>query len=242
MYRSLRLKSVLVLSLICSLCFNSVIAQEATKRERVANAAPTAEVTITVREEFFATFFESLFANSDSITYPISQNKTDENKNIKAAHATRSFQECKSVIKLEREMSGVKTAVKFQNGKIVAPIAFSGKYFVNSLIGCINFQGWADTVVNLKFDKEKQVLSARVDVQKVSLNNVPSLANGLIINMVQSQLDQKINPIELVKTEQLSANLPIKNNGTLRLKATEVRPEITQGALNIRVIYEIVKA
>ena len=240
MFMSLRLRSVLVLCLVLCLCLQVVEAQAA-QRERVANAT-TAEITITIKEDFFAAFFESLFTNVDSITYPLSKNEAKEDKATNAAHTSKSIDDCKSVIKLEREISGVKTSVKFQNGRITAPIAFSGKYNVSSLIGCIDFQGWADTVINLQFDKEKQILRARVDVQNVSLNNVPTIANGLIIKMVQSQLDKKINPIELVKTEQLSTDLPIMKSGTLRLKATDVRPEITQGALNIRVVYEIVKA
>lgn len=236
LFRSLRI--VFVLSLVFCLSLQSAEAQE-TKRERLAHAAQTTEVTITIKEDFFAVFFESLFANVDSLSYPLAENKTDKDKN--AAHASKFSDDCKSVVKLEREMGGVKTSVKLLSGKISAPIAFSGSYNVSSLVGCINFQGWADTIVNLQFDKEKQVLKARVDVQNISLNNVPALANGLVVKMVQNQIDQKINPIEVVKTEQLSANLPIKNSGTLRLKATEVKPEITQGALNIRIVYEIVK-
>lgn len=228
-----------VLSLFCSLSFQSAMAQQQ-QRERVSNAPQTAEITITVREDFFSAFFESLFTNVGSVSYPLSKNETDKKSEKNGAHASTNY--CESVVKLEREISGVKTAVKFQNGRIVAPIAFSGSYNVSSLVGCINFNGWADTAINLQFDKEKQVLKAIVTVQNVNLNNVPALASGLIVKMVQNQIDQKFNPIELVKTEQLSTNLPIKNNGTLRLKATEVKPEITQGVLNIRIFYEIVKA
>jgi hypothetical protein len=239
LFKNLRI--ILVSSLFCCLLFQSAMAQQQ-QRERVANAAQTAEITITVREDFFATFFESLFTNIGSVTYPLAQNETDKDKETNAAHASKSVGACNSVVKLEREIGGVKTAVKFQNGRIVAPIAFSGSYNVSPLVGCINFNGWADTVINLQFDKEKQILKAVVSVQNVNLNNVPSLANGLIVKMVQNQIDQKFNPIELVKTEQLSTNLPIKNNGALRLKATDVKPEITQGVLNIRIVYEIVKA
>lgn len=229
----------IVLFLILCLSFQSIEAQTQ-QRGRIAQPSQTTEVAITIKEDFFAVFFESLFANNGSITYPLSKTETKTQK-TEAAHPKKKSDDCKSIIKLEREVNGVKTAVKFQNGKIVAPIAFSGDYNVSSLIGCVNFQGWADTVVNLQFDKEKQLLKARVDVQSVNLNNVPQLANGLIVKMVQKKLDEKINPIEIIKTEQLSTSLPIKNNGTIRLKATEVKTEVTQGAMNIRIIYQIEK-
>jgi hypothetical protein len=237
MFRSIKLRIVLFLVLCLWVQFGEAQTQQ---RGRIAQPPQTAEVAITIKEDFFAAFFESLFANNGSITYPLSKIETNKQK-TETAHATKRKDPCNSVIKLEREMNGVKTAVKFQNGKITAPIAFSGDYNVSSLIGCVNFQGWADTIVNLQFDKEKQILKARVDVQSVNLNNVPQLANGLIVKMVQKKLDEKINPIEIVKTEQLSTSFPIKNNGTIRLKATEVKTEITPGAMNIRIVYQIEK-
>jgi len=241
-------KIVVCLALVFCLSFNTFAQNQ--QRERYNQ--PSAKVTITLQEEFFAVFFESLFTNLGSPTYPLSKNETTE-KNGDVAFVNASDQNnpqsairnpqssCPSIVRLEREKMGVKTAVKFQNGKIVLPLAFSGDYNAG-FVGCINFQGWADTVVNLQFDQQAQILKARVDVKEIHLDNVPSLANGVVVKLVQKQLDQKINPVEILKAEQVSANLPIKNTGALRLKAKEVRPEITQGSLQIHIFYEIVKA
>jgi hypothetical protein len=236
-----RLKLFLLLCLIFSFVFIFFVDAQAQQRqrERVAQAGPVAEVTVTLKEDFFAAFFESLFANLKAPSYQISKSDAKEKSasEAKAAHASSTEYDCPSVIRLEREIGGVKTAVRFQNGKIVAPIAFSGDYNA-SLFGCINFQGWADTVVSLQFDKEKQSLKARVDVQNINLNNVPSLANGILVKLVQKEIDQKINPVEILKAEQLSTTVPVKNSGSLKMKAKEVRHEITQGSMSIHIIYE----
>jgi hypothetical protein len=135
-------------------------------------------------------------------------------------------------------MSNVKTAVRFENGKVTAPLAFKGSYSV-ALIGCINFQGWADTVINLDFDRQRQVLSARVTVTNIELSNVPSLASGVVIKLVQDSIDRRINPIEILQAAQISTRLPITGSGgALRMRATEIRPEVIPGALSLHIFYE----
>ncbi len=240
-------KIAVCLVMVCCLSFSSFAQNQ--QRERYNQ--PTAKVTITLQEDFFAVFFESMFNNLGSPTYPLANNerqgkdaelvKASASNNHQSSITNRQSSDCPSVIRLEREKSGVKTAVKFQNGKIVLPLAFSGDYN-GGFVGCINFQGWADTVVNLQFDQAAQTLKARVDVKDIHLENVPSLANGVVVKMVQKKLDEKINPIELLKAEQVSATLPIKSSGSLKLRAKEVRPEIAQGSLHIHIFYEIVKA
>jgi hypothetical protein len=150
--------------------------------------------------------------------------------------------QCASVIVLEREVGGVRTAVRFENGRITAPLAFSGSYAV-ALLGCIRFQGWAETTIRLDFDRARQVLSARVDVQDIHLSGVPSLANGVIVSLVQNSIDRRINPVEILQAAQLSARIPIAAaGGALRLLAKEVRPEIIPGSLRLHIIYEFAPA
>ena len=139
-------------------------------------------------------------------------------------------------------MSGVKTAVRFETGRIVAPLAFKGSYSV-ALLGCISFQGWADTVITLNFDRERQVLSARVTVVDIHLSNIPSLASGVIVGLVQSSIDRRINPVEILQAAQISPRVPIAvSGGALSLRATEIRPEVLPGALSLHIFYEFTRA
>ena len=208
---------------------------------------PVAEATVTLNEQFLNALLEAMFTRLGPPSFPLSL-AGDERPAVKppaqveppasSRAAAASTNQCASVVVLEREMNGVKTAVHFESGRIVAPLAFSGSYSV-VLLGCMRFQGWAETVINLSFDRERQVLSARVDVQDIHLGGIPSLANGVIINLVQNSLDSRINPIEILQAAQLSARLPITAaGGALRLRAREVRPEILPGSLRLHIFYE----
>lgn len=227
-------------------------AQKAT-RAREVKTAPAAEVTVTLNEQFFNSLLDVIFTRLKAPSFPLSFTRIEAEKNetspskveaptFSLSHASLKPDACASVVTLEREMNGVKTAVRFENGKVVAPLAFKGSYSV-ALIGCVNFQGWADTVINLNFDRERQVLSARVTVLNIELSNIPSLASGVVIKLVQDSIDRRINPIEILQATQLSTRLPITGSGgALRMRATEIRPEVAPGALSLHIFYEFAPA
>lgn len=207
-----------------------------------APASNAAEAVITLNEQFLNALLDAMFTRLGAPSFPLAQ-AGEERPGVSPPAPARSVapsNQCASVVVLEREMNGVKTAVRFEQGRIVAPLAFTGSYSV-LLLGCMRFQGWADTVINLSFDRERQVLSARVDVQDIHLSGIPSLANGVIINLVQNSLDTRINPVEILQAAQLTTRLPIDAaGGALRLRAREVRPEILPGSLRLHIIYEFV--
>jgi hypothetical protein len=211
---------------------------------RESPSAPTAapaEATITLNEQFLNSFLEAMFTQLREPEFPLSISQTEpakEKSETEAAHARSSkVGACTSMIVLERENAGVKTAVKFESGRIVAPLAFSGSY--DAALGCFNFSGWANSIVTLEFDRERQALMARVRVQEVFLNGIPRLASGILISMVQGTIDRRFNPYELFKAEQLSPTVAIKAaGGSLRLRAKEIQPEIIPGALRLKIIYE----
>jgi hypothetical protein len=240
---------------ICGQSFESRVfaqAQEAT-RPREARTSPAAEVTVTLNEQFLNSLLDVMFTRLKAPSFPLSIVKADSKKSPAAlaawktpvahlSHSSLKPSVCDSVVTLEREMNGVKTAVRFENGRVSAPLAFRGSYSV-ALIGCINFQGWADTSINLSFDRERQVLSARVTVLDIHLSNIPSLASGVVVGLVQSSIDRRINPVEILQAEQISPRVPIAvSNGALRLHATEIRPEVIPGALSLHIFYEFTKA
>ena len=222
---------------------NKTRPRQATSQPQASPApAPAAEATVTLNEQFLNALLEAMFTRLGAPSFPLAL--SNEQRPVSSpptvARALNPANHCASVVVLEREMNGVKTAVRFENGRIFAPLAFSGSYNV-LLLGCMRFQGWADTAINLEFDRERQVLSARVDVQDIHLNGIPTLANGVVMNMVQNSLDTRINPVEILQAAQLSARLPISAaGGALRLRAKEVRPEIVPGFLRLHITYEFV--
>lgn len=219
---------------------------EKATRARVARPAPTGEVTITLSEKFFNSFLDEVFTELNRPTYKISGANTgqkDESE-ASAAHVSSSGagRECVSVVVLEREMDGVRTSVRFENGRIIAPLAFSGSYG-STLLGCLNFQGWADTTMKLEFDAERQVVNARVNVKDIHVSNVPKLASSVLVGMVQRVVDSRINPVEILQAGQLSTRVTVAAaGGALRLRAKEVRPEVINGALQLHILYEFLRA
>jgi len=235
--------------LICVAVTGEVFAQtEHTTRARQVEAAQSsAEAMVVLPEQFLNLLLDVMFTKLKAPSFPLSfashppESRIPSNALHNVNSSSASAAQCASVIVLEREMNGVRTAVKFVNGKIVAPIAFTGSYNI-SMLGCIRFQGWADTDINLEFDRTRQVLSARVQVTDIHLDNVPTLANGIVVDLVQSSIDQRINPVEILQAAQLSTRLPIAAaGGALRLRATEVRTEIVDGAIKLHIFYEFVR-
>ena len=238
---------VFIASLFCSGLSATGDAQaERAKRPRTVSPPPVAEATISLNEQFLNSFLDAMFTRLKEPEFPLSivENTTDSNGEIiLTSHASSTVnQGCASVVVLERERNGVKTEIHFEDGQIIAPLAFSGTYNTG-VLGCLSFSGWARSVVTLEFDRERQAILARVRVQEVQLTGVPSLANSVVVNLVQNSIDKRFNPYELFKTEQLSPVVPIKAaGGSLRLRAKEMRPEVIPGALRIYVTFEFERA
>ena len=198
-------------------------------RGRRAGTSPAAEATITVNEQFLNSFLAAIFDNLREPSMPLT---------IGGASSTA---QCPSEIRLKREVEGVRTAVHFENGRIAGPLAFAGAYS-SSLMGCIEFSGWADSEVNLEFDNQRRALVARFHLREIHLNNTPAVLNGPLLNMVQTAIDRRYNPVDLFTLEQLSTRVNVQPaGGALRLQATTVRPEITPGALTLHITYEFVR-
>jgi hypothetical protein len=144
---------------------------------------------------------------------------------------------CTNTITLLPEGSGVKTGVQFANGKISAPMAFTGSY---NLVGsCMQFKGWAQTSIDLRFEEPKQTVYGTVTVDGVNLEGVSPVANNFITVFVQGAINQKVNPLVLVSERQLSLIVPIKaSNGSVKARAKDVKAEILNGSLKLHVSYE----
>ncbi len=187
--------------------------------------AQKADVTISLNESFFDVLLDSVFKNFDPPSFPIVENKSSG---------------CDESIRILREINGVRTAVRFRDGKIRLPLAFSGNY-APPFVGCVDFAGWADANIDLEFDQNGQRLVGRAKVANVNLNGMGGVGSGLMAKLIQSSIDKKLNPIEILTFDKISFGVPVQKSGNLRMKAVGVRPEIGTGVINIHIDYEFLK-
>src|SRR6476620_1065460 len=95
-----------LLSLLLLLSFSFVTAAANGKR------ASSPEVTLTVNEEFFNGFLESMFTNLKSPSMPLAITASDRERPASENYG------CASAVTLQREEAGVKTEVQLEQGKI----------------------------------------------------------------------------------------------------------------------------
>lgn len=210
-------------------------------------------VTIQLNEQFLNSFLDAVFTNLETPTFQLSKKQRKQKMlqnlqptafaaNDKGQMTKDKKQQCAQSVTLLREMNGVRTGIKFEDGKILAPLAFTGNYDI-PLVGCTAFKGWAEANLNLEYDAAKQILFGRVKVNKVDLNGVPGIASGIVARMVQGTIDRRINPVEILKAEQVSAIVPVQYaKGSIRLRATNMQPEVVGNSLNVRIAFEFAKA
>lgn len=188
--------------------------------------AQKAEVTVSLNEPFFDALLDSMYQNFEAPQFPISN--------------SRGSASCSETVKILREGSGVRTAVRFREGKVYVPLAFSGNY-APPFVGCVDFAGWAETNIDLEFDRENQRLIGRAKVLNVHLNGSGGVGSSLIAKMLQSSIDKKLNPLEILRLDKLSFMVPIRDAGNLKMRSNGVRPEIANGLLNVFVEFEFLK-
>lgn len=146
-------------------------------------------------------------------------------------------QGCTNTITLAQAGSNVKTEVQFTNGKVLAPLAFSGSY--NLLGNCVQFKGWAQTSIALRFDQASQTVYGQVDVEGVDLEGVNPIANNFVTVFVRNAIDQRVNPLELIRGQQLQLLIPVKaSNGAVQAHVKDVRAEMLEGSLRMHISYE----
>ena len=221
-----KLLSSITLLVFCT----GAVAQESTAtRGRRSSNVPAAEATVTVNEEFLNAFLTAIFDNLQEPAMPLTLG------------GAASGGGCASEIRLKREVQGVRTAVHFENGRITGPLAFAGAYY-STYLGCMEFSGWANAEVNLEFSSERRAVVARFHLRDIRLNDVPAIANGPLLNMVQTAIDRRYNPVDLFTLDQLSTSVNIQPaKGALKLRAREIRTEVTPSALTLPITYDFVR-
>ena len=199
--------------------------------------SPPGTAQIVLRQDFFNEVLNTIFRDMNAPSFPL--NLAGQNTKADPSATTYGLlqaSQCDSKISLQKEGSGVQTGLRLENGKIAAPLAFSGS---TSVLGtCIPFAGWAQANLDLRFDAESQAVFGQVNVETVNLDGISPLISGFVTPLVQSTLNQRVNPIQILRGEQIALKLPIAAaNGTMQARVTDVRSEVKDNALNLYVIY-----
>lgn len=206
---------------------------------------PPGTATVTLDEKFFDALLGSIFRDLGTPSFPleISRLETAPLRDGSASFVPASMMQndCPDIVNITNEGSNVKTGVRFTGGKIVAPLAFNGSK--NILGGCVRFKGWAQASINLSFDKEKQTVYGQINVEGVNLDDAPSIVGGVATLLVQRSINQRINPLEILRAPQLNMAMPIQStNGTLSAKVKDVRSEVADGKLILHLTFDFAGA
>lgn len=220
---------------------------------------PPGTAVLALDEQFFNTLLGTIFRDMGALTFKLASAEEGSDKNngagepslqtTDARFVNSNFVEsrgfgflktqggCQNQIVVTPEGSNVKTGVRLADGKINAPLAFTGSYA--ALGQCLNITGWAQADINLRFDQPQQTLYGDIVVGSVNLDGVSPVWGGLVTGFVQNVINQKVNPLVLMRGEQLGLKIPVQTTGgTLTARAKDVRSEVKDNALRLHVTYD----
>jgi len=217
--KSMKGKGIVLCGLLAAVFLFGGLGARAQERVR-----PAGEVLVVLNEDFMNAVLDAILAQPSAVKFPLGRGSSSR---------------CASELTLTRESDGRRTAVRFGDGRVGAVVAFRGNYEA-ALLGCLSFEGWADAAFTLSFDRERQAFVARAQVREVSVKNLPSLMTSGVTGLVQDAIDQRVNPVVILRAEQVGARLPLAQGEPLQLRAREIRHDIAGKQLNIHIIYEIV--
>lgn len=203
-----------------------------------ANVSPAGTATVVLNQQFFDAILATIFRDMNAPAFPL--NLTGKNGNqTNGAAAIMAFQDggtCDGNITLKPEGSGVTTGIKLEEGKITAPLAFSGS---TSILGkCIEFSGWTQAHLNLNYDASQQTVFGQIEVETVNLDGLLPFISGFVTPLVQKTINTRVNPIIILRGQQIALNIPIAaTNGNLTAQVRDIRADIKNNALNLYVTY-----
>jgi hypothetical protein len=205
---------------------------------------PPGTAVLTLDEKFFDTLLSTIFRDLSAPAFRLATMPKESQVASVQPQGFRFVQAqeqggggCTNQIVVAQEGNGVRTGVSLKNGQVIAPLAFSGSREVFG--NCMNFRGAADAQITLHFKPEEQTLYGQIEVTAVNLEGISPLASPFITGFVQTAINQKVNPLVLMRGAQLSLNIPVQaSNGTLRAQAKDVRSEVKDGALRLHVTYD----
>jgi hypothetical protein len=200
-----------------------------------AGGDPASTVVVSLSDGYLNQLLGTIFRDLGPPSFNLSgTNAVPEAPDIEHA----AFQGgCANTVTLASEGNNVKTQVQCAGGKISAPLVFSGSY---NLVGnCMQFKGWAQTSIQLSFDQPSQTVYGRVNVEGVNLEGVAPFANNFVTVFVRNAIDSRVNPLEILRPQQLQLLIPVKaSNGSVKAQVKDVRAEVQDGFLRLHITYD----
>lgn len=197
------------------------------------DAAGTAQIVL--NDKFFEALLGTLFNGLGPPQFKLSQ--MGQPYGLAGITPAALQANCTNTLTLAAEGSNVKTGVRFADGKILAPLAFSGTY--NLLGNCMQFKGSANTAVQLSFDQSKQTVYGQLNIEEMNLEGVPPLANTFVTVFVQNAINERLNPFEVLRAQQIAISLPVQaSGGAVKAQVKDVRSEIVEGSLRLHITYD----
>src|SRR5205085_10672317 len=217
------------------------LAHNAAVQAPEAKGDPPGTALLTLDEKFFDTLLDSVFRDLHAPSFRLAALEGAPPFNQTGAQFIRVQGGCVNQVTVAREGNGARTGVELQNGQINAPIVFGGTY--NTFGNCLNFSGTARASVELRYKADEQLLSAQINVVGVNVENIPPMlkafAEPLITGFVQNAINERGNPVTIMRGQPLVLNVPVQAaGGTLHAQAKDVRAEITNGALRLHITYD----
>ena len=198
---------------------------------------PAGTAQIVLRQDFFNELLQTIFRDMNPPFFPMGGMADTGTSDTEQYALLQDAPACDGRITLLAEGSGVRTGLQFENNTLGAPLAFSGSY--NSPFGCLNFTGWAQANMQLRYDQGQQAVFGQLNVETVNLDGVSPVLSGFVTPIVQSTLNARVNPIQILQGKQIALNMPIAaTGGTLQGNVIDVRAEVKDNALNLYPIYQ----
>jgi hypothetical protein len=210
-----------------------------------AGGDPPGTVVINFDEKFFDTLLSTIFHDLNPPTFKLGSYTTGTGDATSDFGVPRFVNAqaggCQNQITITQEGGGARTSVSLQNGQITTPLAFGGTY--SAFGNCINLKGAAQANIVLSFNREQQTLYGQINVLGVNLENVSPIYEPIITTFVQTAINQKVNPLVIMRGQQLTLNVPVQaSGGTVHAQAKDVRAEIKDGALRLHISYDFTGA
>src|SRR5215212_4711341 len=131
---------------------------------------------------------------------------------------------CQNQVVIEPNAGDVKTGVLMRDGKVIVPLAFSGT---------------AEAGLEFRFAAEEQTLYGQLNVAGVNVEGMSPVLSGFVTAFVQGAINQRVNPLVLMRGQQLTLAIPVQAaGGTLQARAREVHEEAKDGRLRLLVTYD----
>ena len=181
---------------------------------------PPGTAVVELDEQFFGALLDSIFRDLNKPAFP-----------------PAAGEGCQNQVVVEPGAGDVKTGVLMRDGKVVVPLAFSGTY--NLFGNCQNLRGTAEAGLDFRFAPEEQTLYGQLNVAGVNVEGMSPVLSGFVTAFVQGAINQRVNPLVLLRGQQLTLNIPIQAaGGVLHAQAREVHQEAKENKLRLFVTYD----